>query len=150
MRVGFVLALFLAGCFAGDDGFSGNGERQALRSEVEFVHDEGLEGSVVVDSLAWLPYVPVPGFGGAEFEGIFTAEFRNVGKNRVWVRYDLRFFDWEGFLVDAFIPFGQPVELEAGEAERVEGEFRVRAEDLRDFERLSTMRLVARVRWPQE
>jgi len=149
-RISVVLAVLFVGCFAGDDGVGGGGERQALRSEVEFVHDEGLEGSVVVDSLAWLPFVPVPGFGGAEFEGVFVVDFRNVGEERVWVRYDLRFFDREDFLVDAFIPFGQPVELEAGETERVEGAFRVRAADPRDFERLSLMRLVARVRWPEK
>ena len=68
--------MLLAGCFAGDDGFSGGGERRALRSEVEFVHDEGLEGSVVVDSLGWWPFLPTPEFGGgAEFEGVFAVDF---------------------------------------------------------------------------
>lgn len=149
-RIWVVLASFLMGCLAGDGGVGGGGKGRELRSDVEFVHDEGLEGSVVVDSLGWLPFVPVPGFGGAEFEGFFVVDFRNVGEERVWVRYDLRFFDREDFLVDAFIPFGQPVELEAGETERVEGAFRVRAADPRDFERLSLMRLVVRVRWPEE
>ena len=149
-RIWVVLALFLVGCFAGDDGFSGNSERQILRGEAEFVHDEGLEGSIVVDSLRWMPFLPMQGFGGVEFEGVFVAEFRNIGEERVWVRYDLRFFDQEDFLVDAFIPFGQPVKLEVGEKKRVEGEFRIRAEDPRDFERLSLMRLVTRVRWPEE
>ena len=149
MRVGFVLILMLMGCFAGNDGV--RGERVALRSEVGFEEDEGLVGSVVVDSLAWRPFLPLPGVGGTvEFEGAFVVVFRNTGEEKVWVRYDLRFFDREEFLVDAFIPFGQPVVLDGGAVERVEGEFRIRAGDPRDFERLSLMRLVARVRWPEE
>jgi hypothetical protein len=150
MKIGAILmGLALAGCFAGEDGVGG--EREALRSEVVYEEDEGLEGSVVIDSLAWRPFLPLPGLGGgAEFEGAFTGVFENAGTQRVWVRYDLRFFDREDFLIDAFIPFGQPVVLEAGETKRVEGEFRIRAGDPRDFERLSLMRLVARVRWPEE
>ena len=147
--IGFVFMLMLVGCFAGRDNVGG--ERVALRSEVGFEEDEGLVGSVVVDSLAWQPFLPLPGVGGTvEFEGVFIAVFRNVGEETVWVRYDLRFFDREEFLVDAFIPFGQPVVLDGGEVERVEGEFRIRAGDPRDFERLSLMRLVARIRWPEE
>ena len=75
-RIWVVLALFLVGCFAGDDGFSGNSERQILRSEAEFVHDEGLEGSIVVDSLRWMPFLPMQGFGGVEFEGVL---WQNLG-----------------------------------------------------------------------
>ena len=149
MSIGIALMLLLGGCFAAEDGPSGAVE--ALRSEVEFVEDAGLEGSVSIDSLTWLPFFPEPGFGGtAEFEGIFVAVFRNVGAATVWVRYDLRFFDQEEFLIDAFIPIGQPVVLSAGETRRVEGDFLIRTDDPRDFERLALMRLVARIRRPEE
>ena len=144
---GLALVLLLSGCFALEDGPSGGVEM--LRSEVEFVEDEGLEGSVSIDSLTWWPFLPQPGFGTTvEFEGAFVAVFRNVGEATVWVRYDLRFFDPEEFLIDAFIPIGQPVVLNAGETRRVEGDFLVRTDDPRDFERLALMKLVARIRWP--
>ena len=95
MSIWIVLVLLLVGCFAAEDGPSNAVE--ALRSEVEFVEDEGLEGSVSIDSLTWLPFLPQPGFGTtAEFEGVFAAVFRNVGEATVWVRYDLRFFRSRG------------------------------------------------------
>ena len=68
------------------------------------------------------------------------------GEATIWVRYDLRFFDSEEFLIDAFIPIGQPVVLNAGgKRRRVEGDFLIRTDDPRDFERLALMRLVARI-----
>ena len=128
------------------------GDREALRSEVEFVEvDEGLESSVQIDSLIWQPFLPLPGSGlegSGDFDGAYQAVFRNVGRQEVWVRYDLRFFDREEFLLDAFIPFGQPVVLAAGEVKKIEGEFRLRLGDPRDIELLSLMRLGVRVRWP--
>ena len=149
MSMGIALVLLLGGCFASEDVPSGVVD--ALRSEVEFVEDEGLEGSVSIDSLTWWPFLPQPGFGGtAEVEGVFVAVFRNVGADTVWVRYDLRFFDQEEFLIDAFIPLGQPIVLIAGEEQRVEGDFLIRTDDPRDFERLALMRLVARIRRPEE
>ena len=149
MSMGIALVLLLGGCFASEDVPSGVVD--ALRSEVEFVEDEGLEGSVSIDSLTWWPFLPQPGFGGtAEVEGVFVAVFRNVGADTVWVRYDLRFFDQEEFLIDAYIPLGQPVVLSAGEERRVEGDFLIRTDDPRDFERLALMRLVARIRRPEE
>ena len=149
MSMGIILVLLLGGCFASEDVPSGVVD--ALLSEVEFVEDEGLEGSVSIDSLTWWPFLPQPGFGGtAEVEGVFVAVFRNVGADTVWVRYDLRFFDQEEFLIDAYIPLGQPVVLSAGEEQRVEGDFLIRTDDPRDFGRLALMRLVARIRRPEE
>ncbi len=148
MSIGIALVLLLGGCFASEDGPSG--EVDVLHSEVAFVEDEGLEGSVLIDSLTWWPFLPQRGFGETvEFEGVFAAVFRNVGETTVWVRYDLRFFDQEEFLIDAFIPLGQPVVLSAGEEQRVEGDFLIRTDDPRDFDRLSLMRLVARIRRPE-
>ena len=149
MSMGIALVLLLAGCFAAEDGPSDAVD--VLRSEVEFVEDEGLEGSMSIDSLTWLPFLPQPGLGTtAEFEGVFAAVFSNVGEETVWVRYDLRFFDQEEFLIDAFIPIGQPVILSARETQRVEGDFLIRTDDPRDFERLALMRLVARIKRPEE
>ena len=149
MSIWIALVLLLGGCFAAEDRPSDAVD--VLRSEVEFVEDEGLEGNVSIDSLTWLPFLPQPGFGTTvEFEGIFAAVFRNVGDSTVWVRYDLRFFDPEEFLIDAFIPIGQPVVLNARETRRVEGDFLIRTDDPRDFERLALMRLVARIRRPEE
>lgn len=150
MSVGIALVLVLGGCFAAEDG-PPSGAEDGLHSEVEFVEDAGLEGSVLIDSLTWWPLLPQLALGEtAEFEGGFTAVFRNVGAATVWVRYDLRFFDREEFLIDAFIPLGQPVVLSTGEAHRVEGDFLIRTDDPRDFERLALMRLVARIRRPEE
>ena len=149
MGIGIALVLLLGGCFAAEDGPSDAVD--VLRSEVEFVEDAGLEGSVSIDSLTWWPFFPQPGLGTtAEVEGVFVAVFRNVGESTVWVRYDLRFFDQEEFLIDAFIPLGQPVVLNAGEERRVEEDFLIRTDDPRDFEWLALMRLVARIRRPEE
>ncbi len=149
MSMGIAFVLLLSGCFAAENGPSGAVE--TLRSEVEFVEDAGLEGSVSIDSLTWLPFFLEPGFATtAEFAGIFAAVFRNVGEATVWVRYDLRFFDQEEFLIDAFIPLEQPVVLSAGATRRVEGDFLIRTDDPRDFERLALMKLVARIRQPEE
>ena len=149
MSVGIALVLVLGGCFAAEDGPSG--AEDGLHSEVEFIEDAGLEGSVLIDSLSWWPLLPRLALGEtAEFEGVFAAVFRNVGAATVSVRYDLRFFDREEFLIDAFIPLGQPVVLSTGEAHRVEGDFLIRTDDPRDFERLALMRLVARIRRPEE
>jgi hypothetical protein len=151
MKIGIGLLMVLwVGCFAGRDRVGS--DLEALRSEVEFIEvDEGLESSVQIDSLIWQPFLPLPGSGlegSGDFDGAYQAVFRNVGMQEVWVRYDLRFFDREEFLLDAFIPFGQPVVLAAGEVKKIEGEFRVRLGDPRDIELLSLMRLGARVRWP--
>ena len=153
--IGLLIVLFWAGCFAGRDRVGS--DREPLRSEVEFAEaDEGLEGSVQINNLVWQPFLPLPGsgLGGAgefagQFDGAYAGVFRNVGTEEVWVRYDLRFFDREEFLIDAFIPFGQPVVLAAGEVKKVEGELRIRVGDPRDIELLSLMRLVARVRRPE-
>ncbi|MBT4499575.1 MAG: hypothetical protein HOC74_17735, partial [Gemmatimonadetes bacterium] len=59
------------------------------------------------------------------------------------------FYDREDFLVDAFIPFGQPVRLSSREILPVEGVFRIRSTDPRDLERLAIMRLFARVAKPE-
>ncbi|MFT5087645.1 MAG: hypothetical protein ACI906_002369 [Candidatus Latescibacterota bacterium] len=138
--------LLLAGCgLAGDSTRSRDTVR---RSEVGYQEVAvGLEGAVRIDSLEWLPFLPFPGSGGIfEVEGAFAAIFNNSAADSVQVRYDLRFFDDEDSLVDAFIPFGQPVLLAAGERRIVQGEFLVRTDDAIQASRLELLRLVARVR----
>ena len=96
MSIWIALVLLLGGCFAAEDGPSGAVD--VLRSEVAFVEDTGLEGSVAIDSLTWWPLLPQPGFGQtAEVEGVFAAVFRNVGEVTAWVRYDLRFSTQRNF-----------------------------------------------------
>lgn len=138
--------LLLSGC-----GLAGDSTRPrdiARRSEVSYQDVAvGLEEAVRIDSLEWLPFLPFPGSGGIfEVEGAFAAIFKNSAADSVQVRYDLRFFDDEDSLVDAFIPFGQPVLLAAGERRIVQGEFLVRTDDAIQAARLELLRLVARVR----
>jgi hypothetical protein len=143
----FFSALCLAGCGLNQE--PAGSRALERRSEVVYQEEEGLEGAVRIDSLGWRPFL----FGMAlegpvEVEGLFAARFTSLAQTRVQVRYDLRFFDADEFLIDAFIPFGQPVVLEPGQVQSVEGEFRIRAPEARDLERLALMRLVARVRRP--
>ena len=62
MSMGIILVLLLVGCFATEDVPSGVVD--ALLSAVEFVEDEGLEGSVSIDSLTWWPFFPAAGIRG--------------------------------------------------------------------------------------
>jgi hypothetical protein len=140
-----LLSWALCSCgLAGDASGPRNIER---RSEVVYEEEDGLQGAVRIDSLEWLPFLPFLGSGGlVEVEGVFAGIFVNAADEQVLIRYDLRFFDDEDFLIDAFIPFGQPVVLAAGERRLVQGEFLLRAEDARQASSLELMRLVAKVR----
>jgi len=140
-----ILAAWTAGC-----GLVGeaNGPRDfAPRSEVVLQPEEGLEGAVRVDSVAWLPVFVEFEYDIApqELEGNFAARFANLTDLRLQVRYDLRFYDRDGILIDDFIPFGQPVVLEPRQVRWVDGFFLLRADDPRDLEWVDTMQLVARV-----
>jgi hypothetical protein len=138
-------ALCWAGCGLGGNG-TGPGEFE-LRTEVVLEPEAGLEGAVRVDSVAWRPTLIAPGLDVApgELEGTFAARFTSLANVGLEIRYDLRFYDPDGFLIDAFIPFGQPVQLAPGQVRGVEGNFFIRADDPRDLERVSAMHLVARV-----
>ena len=117
------------------------------RSEAYVLAAPGFSGVVQVDSLSWLPaLVPLGQAGPAtELEGVFGARFANHGQRLVQIRYDLRFYDRDEFLLDNFIPFGQPVRLEPGTARYVTGEFRLRAGTGSDLFRVAAMRLYATV-----
>lgn len=143
-----MLALMLAwtaNCgLTGDPAGPGAIER---RIEILLESEEGLEETVRIDSLVWRPFPPELGFENEiqAIEGIFSALFTNLTDQNLEVRYDLRFYDREDFLVDAFIPFGQPVRLSSRQTLPVEGTFRIRSTDPRDLERLAMMRLFAKV-----
>ena len=145
-----ICGLLMMGCgLVGDTTRPRDVERT---SEVVFqTVADGLAGYVSIDSLEWVPFLPLPLSNGTfEIAGGFAAVFRNSGPDSVGVRYDLRFFDDEETLVDAFIPFGQPVVLASGQRRVVQGEFILRTGDLYQTEHLAHMQLVARVRNPEE
>jgi hypothetical protein len=147
--VGWLLSLaVVAGCgLLADDG---DGRDAARRSEVLLSADPGWEGAVEIDSLRWLPAMPLerPDPGTEQLEGTFAARFVNTAARRVQVRYELRFLDEDAVLLDAFFPFGQPVVLDSTQTRRVSGEFRL---DLlsTQVELLATMVLAARVTAPE-
>ena len=144
MSVFCILGWLLAGC--------GTGERPlrqdevALYAEVELEAGEGLEGAVRVDSVYWelgRPNFTVP--EAVEIEGRAHIFFSNLTQQAVQVRYDLRFFDEDLFLVDRFIPFGQPVRLGAGATAVASGAFFVRLGAAAELRLITTMRVVARI-----
>jgi len=135
----------IAGCgLVGDPADPGDIEK---RTEVVLQPEEGLEGAVRIDSVAWRLTFFEFGFDEElqELEGAFLARFANLTEHPLQIRYELRFFDPDDVLIDFFFPFGQPVRLEPSQVLLVEGEFIIQADDSRDLERIATMRLVARV-----
>ncbi len=83
-------------------------------------------------------------------EGPFRIVFRNTSDQPLQMRYDLRFFEEGGFLVDWFIPFGQPVVFAAGESRVQEGTFLVRTTPAIGRFGLAEMRIGARLTFPDQ
>ena len=148
---GFLMCgLMLTGCGLVGDATRPRDVKRTSEVVFQAVADR-LMDHVAIDSLEWVPFLPMPLSNGTfEIAGGFAAVFHNGGPNPVGVRYDLRFFDDEEMLVDAFIPFGQPIVLEPRQRRVVQGEFILRTGDLYRMEHLSHMQLVARVRHPEE
>ena len=112
----------------------------------------GLSEAVAVDSASWFPAAQIPtgNEDDVEVEGPFHIRFRNTSEQPLRMRYDLRFYDDTGFVIDWFIPFGQPVVLAAGQAVIEEGTFVVRTTpDLGRFG-LAEMRIAARLTLPEQ
>ena len=107
----------------------------------------GLSEAVVVDSASWFPaaLLPTGNENDVEVEGPFRIGFRNTSDQPLEMRYDLRFFEEGGFLVDWFIPFGQPVAFAAGESRVEEGTFLVRTTPTIGRFGLAEMRIGARL-----
>ena len=83
-----------------------------------------------------------------EIPGIFSATIQNNSNKVIWLRYDLRFFDDEGFLVDDYIPFGQPIIVDPNSKQTLNEEFIVRSANIDQVMRLATMQFAARIRLP--
>lgn len=106
----------------------------------------GLEEAVAVDSVFWRPLTAAfDATGDLEIDGLYRIEFRSTAERPLELRYDLRFLDEQGFLLDNFIPFGLPVVLKAEEAKLEIGEFVIRSGDMRSIYDVVTMRIVARI-----
>lgn len=89
----------------------------------------GLEGAVAADSASWYPAAVLATSDAriVEIEGPYRFRLRSAAPQGLSLRYDLRFFDVDRFLVDRFIPFGQPLLLGAGQATLAQGTFAIRA-----------------------
>ena len=111
--------------------------------------NKNLEGSVKIDSVSWVPLLPVilPN-NMIEISGVFSAKIINRSNKIIWLRYDLRFFDDDGFLVDDFIPFGQPVIIDPNSELVINGEFVVRSANMDQAMRMTIMQFAARIRLP--
>ena len=142
------LALLLAagcGSSTGPDLPDGDG----LASRVEIEGDDAPTAAVRVDSVAWRPRRLLPlSFDSLEpeleIEGTYAVFFRNAGDAPLDLRYDLRFLDRDGFLIDVFNPFGLPLRLEPGATLRHGDTFTVRAATERQVEELATMQVNVR------
>jgi hypothetical protein len=141
------LAYLLAACGAAN---SPSGPRDLSRkSEIELRFTPGLEQTVQVDSINWnlgLYDFTVP--DQVEIDGRFYIAFRNLSDRDLELRYELRFFDEDTFLVDLFRPFGQPLHLAAGQGLETSDEFFLRIPDPLDLRFIATMRLVANITAP--
>ena len=112
----------------------------------------GLSEAVVVDSASWFPaaLLATGNENDVEVEGPFRIVFRNTADQPLRMRYDLRFFEEGGFLIDWFIPFGQPVVFAAGQAIVEEGTFLVRTTPAIGRFGLAEMRIGARLTFPDQ
>ena len=141
--------LGVAAC--GDGSTFGPRPPQSLHSQ--WVVESGPEGAgevVVVDSVFWNPAALLATGDDRVFEveGPFTIRFHNTGAVALELRYDLRFLDDGGFLVDRFIPFGQPVPLPPGQIQLEEGNFVIRSPPEIGRFGLVTMQIVGRLAQP--
>ena len=138
-----LLTLAAAGCGTGveDDGIFDLGSEYQVGGA-----PAGLEEAVAVDSVYWRPLTAAfDATGELEIDGLYRIQFRSTAERPVELRYDLRFLDDQGFLLDNFIPFGLPVVLQAREVKLEIGEFVIRSGDIRSIYDVVTMRIVARI-----
>lgn len=136
-------AAVINGCGTGDD----NDDIIPLMTEFEVERVEpGLTSAVSIDSVFWQPLTfGITGSGELDIDGDYRIHFRNSAERDIELRYDLRFLDEEGFLIDNFIPFGLPVLLSARSVHMESGEFLIRSGEIRTIYEVVTMRIVARL-----
>jgi hypothetical protein len=138
----FLLLAWLAGC--GPIGDPSGPGRIEPRTEV-VLEPADLERAVRIDSVVWaLDLASLDPGRSRELEGTFRAVFANLTDQELALRYDLRFYDPDDFLVDDYIPLGQPVMLAPRQTRRVEGDLLIQAGDPDELERIATLRLYAR------
>lgn len=141
-----LLLVVLAGC--GDGTTLGPRDPTTLHTQLLVeTAPEGVAEAVRIDSAFWNPAALLRTGDDAvlEVEGPFFLRLRNTSAVALTMRYDLRFLDDGGFLVDLFIPFGQPVALAPGETIQQAGTFVIRSTpDIGRFG-LATMQVAARL-----
>ncbi len=146
MIVGLLLGLLLVACGNG----SGVGPRDPASLHTQLLIEaapEGADSDVRVDSASWNPAVLLPTGADTppEVVGPFMILFHNAGDRALSMRYDLRFLDDGGFLVDNWIPSGLPVILAPGQITRQMGQFIIRTSpDIGRFG-LATMQIAVRL-----
>ncbi len=103
--------------------------------------------SVLVDSVRWQPlsFRHLIESDELEIDGSYKIWFRSVSDRSLSLRYDLRFFDRDGFFVDLFHPFGLPLRFGPMESVVDEGAFTIRSAELRHIDEVTTMRISARI-----
>ena len=102
--------------------------------------------SVRVDSASWKPLFLGLAFDAyIEVEGRYSLCFYNPSNQGLTLRYDLRFFDAETFLVDVFNPFNLPLHLPSQTSQCIDAEFFIRADDLHQAETLARMQVTIQI-----
>ena len=143
-----LLTLNVASCGNGSNPSSS----EIIKKHHEIIFQEihpKLEGFVRIDSVSWIPLLPINLPNSlVEIPGIFSATIQNNSNEIIWLRYDLRFLDDEGFLVDDYIPFGQPIIIDPNSKQTLNGEFIVRSANIDQAMRMATMQFAARIRLP--
>lgn len=114
-----------------------------------------LATAVHIDSVSWRPRLLLPdpfdpNPSSLDLSGTYAVFFRNIGQVPLLLRYDLRFFDLDGFLIDVFNPFGLPLRLEPGQTLQHGDAFEIRAADPRQLEELATLQVSVQVQSPPE
>ena len=134
--------MLLSSCGSGN----GAGPRVSVfNSEYILSAPQGLEQSVVIDSVRWKPsafdILPQNEF---EIVGPYEIHFRSVVDVELEMRYDLRFLAGDGFLIREFRPFGLPVILAPRQKLVESGMFEIRFTGF-GLDELRTMHIAATV-----
>ena len=142
-----LVVAWVAGC--------GESDRPLRQDEVQLttqvlLQDEA-QSAVRVDSVSWqLGTLNFTIPEAVEIEGVFEIRFENITSNPIAVRYELRFLDEDGFLIDLEFPRGQPVDLEVHQLLDIGGSFFINLGDVEDLRLVTTMEVVVKLESAQE